>query len=115
MSDYFDREGNPIKLMDWAKRFEDLEYRRVAWDGLPSGGYVSTVWLGLNHAFGGGPPLIFETMVFPECTICERYATEEDARAGHARILRKETVKATPPAETTPSPPQTPAPESEGD
>src|SRR5262249_41846496 len=42
----------------------DMEYRRVAHDDLPDGSYLSTVWLGLDHGHGLGPPLIFETMRF---------------------------------------------------
>ncbi len=26
--------------------------------------WISTLWLGINHNYGDGPPLIFETMVF---------------------------------------------------
>ncbi len=46
---------------------------------------VSTVFLGLDHAFGGGPPMLFETMIFggDHDEYCERYATVEEARAGH--------------------------------
>ncbi len=51
-------------LLKWAKWFEDINNRRVAWTEIP-GGYVSTVFLGLDHNFSGnGPPLVFETMVF---------------------------------------------------
>ena len=55
--------------------------------------WISTVWLGLDHnLWSGGPPLIYETMVFPGGTYrelyCERYATEEQARAGHERAVR---------------------------
>jgi hypothetical protein len=49
---------------------------------------VSTVWLGLDQSLGlGGPPLIYETMVFGSALHehGERYATEQEARAGHAR------------------------------
>lgn len=39
--------------------------RFVARDKLDDGTVVSTVFLGLDHQFGDGPPLLFETMVFP--------------------------------------------------
>jgi hypothetical protein len=52
---------------------------------------VSTVWLGINHSYWGGPPLIFETMVFchfdHECDWLHeqcRYSTKEQALRGHA-------------------------------
>ena len=56
---------------------------------------VSTVFLGLNHAFGDGPPLWFETMVFGGelDQEQERYSTIEQARLGHAQICDK--VRAT--------------------
>jgi hypothetical protein len=44
---------------------------------------VSTVFLATNHNWFGGPPLLFETMIFPECSYCERYSTWEEAEAGH--------------------------------
>ncbi len=58
---------------------------------------VSTVFLGLDHQYGDGPPLVFETMVFEGegfgDLYCERYATWEDAEAGHnhtvARLKRE--------------------------
>jgi hypothetical protein len=50
---------------------------------------VSTVWLGINHAFFGGPPVIFETMIFGgEYDQCQmRYCTEADAVDGHERTM----------------------------
>lgn len=46
---------------------------------------VSTVFLGLDHQFDDGPPLLFETMIFggKHDDYCERYATIEEARDGH--------------------------------
>ena len=94
MSDYYDRTGAPIGWKEWALLFEDTAARRIGYDETPSGHLVSTVWLGLDHRFGEGPPLIFETMVFGPAESghdleCERYSTEEEAKEGHARILKK--------------------------
>jgi hypothetical protein len=51
---------------------------------------VSTVFLGLDHQYTkGGPPLLFETIVFPECDICERYSTWNDAEQGHDRLVQQ--------------------------
>lgn len=72
---------------------------------------ISTVLLGIDHRFGAGRPIIFETMVFSRwlmysrgCTfgsvsrpgywsrdsVAERrYCTAEEARAGHAEIVRE--------------------------
>ena len=95
---HYDRKGRPMDLMDWAQHVEDREYATVAQHWI-RGWMVSTVWLGLNHNFlGSGPPLIFETMVFPPGDeagehgtmseeYCDRYPTEEAAQAGHDRAL----------------------------
>jgi len=100
---YFDREGRPLTTDQWIAKFEDAQargedYRRVAEDTV--GPYwVSTVWLGINHNYGPhGPPLIFQTMIFPwdEATkrpkkmseLCMwRYATEGEASYAHKRIV----------------------------
>ena len=52
---------------------------RLAYTDLPNGGFVSTVFLGLDHAWGGRAPEVFETMVFPECETCIRSSTFEGA------------------------------------
>lgn len=72
---YFGPDGRPIGLGEWSARFEDIDSRRV--DATIIGDVrVSTVWLGLDHGDGGdGPPLIFETMIFPECEYCVRRTT----------------------------------------
>lgn len=65
-------------VMTWKMRFPTLPSRSFG---------VSTVFLGLDHNFGGGPPLIFETMIFPSNnsseTGCWRYSTEAEALEGH--------------------------------
>lgn len=52
---------------------------------------VSTVFLWLNHGYDGGPPMIFETMVFggPLAGDCERRSTWEEAEATHAEMVRQ--------------------------
>jgi hypothetical protein len=45
---------------------EDHDYAIVAADYPVEGVRVSTAWLGLDHSFLVGPPVIFETMVFDE-------------------------------------------------
>ena len=53
---------------------------------------VSTVFLGLNHRFGPGRPLLFETMLFADDDYgdlaCRRYSTWADAERGHQVALR---------------------------
>lgn len=60
--------------------------RRVAY-AEKGGTEVSTVWLGLDHGFGYGPPLIFETMIFggEHDNDTWRYATLDEALEGHQR------------------------------
>ena len=91
---YFNRQGQPMSLEQWAVALEDRSANRVAETTLPNGNWVSTVWLGLNHRFGEGPPLIFETMVFLARgdggeLDCDRYSTEAEAVAGHEAMVRK--------------------------
>lgn len=80
---YYDRDGSPLDLMEWAEKFTP-DRQRVAKTTIGEA-EISTVWLGLDHSFSGGPPLIFETMVFggPLDQEQDRYTTEEKARAGH--------------------------------
>ena len=49
-------------LMAWARWFETAD-RQVAKTAIGDV-KVSTVFLGLDHSFGGGKPLLFETMIF---------------------------------------------------
>ena len=51
-----------VDLMTWAKWFEKhKQVFRTEIDGIS----VSTIFLGLDHDFSrGGPPLLFETMIF---------------------------------------------------
>lgn len=78
----------PVDVTTWAKWFETAD-RHVAIEET-DGYYVSTVFLGLNHQFGDGPPLLFETMVFGreepgDDRWCERTSTWEEAEQAHAR------------------------------
>ena len=93
---YYNRQGEPIGLHEWADLMEDAEYRLVA--NTEVGPYrISTVWLGLDHSWSsivGGPgvPIIFETMVFGGGgEIQQRYDTEAQARRGHDAIVAEVT------------------------
>lgn len=52
--------------------------------------HVSTVFLGLDHGRGDGPPVLWETMVFngPLNLYQERYLSKHDALLGHAEAVR---------------------------
>lgn len=92
---YYDRDGNPMDTDAWARRCIDMDYKRVA-ETQVGPYWISTVWLGIDHSFGSGPPVIFETMVFatsedmeslgPDLDM-ERYCTEEQARVGHEAMV----------------------------
>jgi hypothetical protein len=95
---YYDKKGRAIGPDECGDLFKSKTYARIKQDILPNGKWVSTIWLGLNHQFGSGPPLIFETMVFPKCgewseLDCDRYSTLKEARAGHEAMVKKWTSK----------------------
>lgn len=50
---------------------------------------VSTVFLGVDHSWQDGPPVLFETMIFggDRDQECHRYHTWEEAEAGHRQVL----------------------------
>lgn len=88
MSLYYKRDGTPISdILEWEKLFENKKYQIIKKDELKCGCLVSTVWVGLDRSFGGSPPQIFETMIFPE-EFQERYATESGAIAGHEKAVK---------------------------
>jgi hypothetical protein len=74
----------------WGQFMEQPNARRVKWDAMLGGVSVSTVFLGLDHAYGGGKPMLFETMVFGGefDQLQERCSTYVEAEIQHA-IVRK--------------------------
>lgn len=88
---HFDRQGKSITLGEWAVLFEDKGYQVLVQTWTLHGAWVSTVWLGLDHQWGDGPPIIFETMVWHDGndTTQERYSTEAAAAAGHEAIVAR--------------------------
>lgn len=106
MSDWYWRDGTRVEgpqypepgwkdtMLAVESKLADFNYKVVEQTLLPDGKFVSTVWLGLNHGRGAGLPLIFETMVFPtQSDLGElevrRYATEAEARVGHAAMVAR--------------------------
>lgn len=53
--------------------------------------FVSTVDLGMDHQYGEGEPLYYETMIFLKDSwidlYCDRYTTREEALAGHNHVI----------------------------
>jgi len=77
-------------LFEWAKWYETAD-RHVAKTDISDEVNVSTVFLGLNHNYGDGEPILFETMVFggKHDEEMERYSTWEEAEEGHKRWVDK--------------------------
>ena len=88
---YYDRQGNPITLDQWANGALANSVAKTDVGVSGTTVHVSTVWLGLDHSFGDGPLLIFETMVFGGNLDLEmdRYTTEAEALAGHAAMCER--------------------------
>jgi hypothetical protein len=68
---WYDRTGKPLTDMAEIERLlRDREYKVVAYLEEKRDDEttirISTVWLGLDHRWGEGPPVIFETMIFIE-------------------------------------------------
>jgi hypothetical protein len=76
-------------LMKWGAWMGKAE-RHVAYNATPGGARVSTVFLGLDHSWDAGPPILWETMIFggKEDGYQERFSSREDAVAGHAKALQ---------------------------
>lgn len=98
MSLYFDMDGNPMTLKQWATAMESHDRWQLLY-AEPPRLRISTVWLGLDHSLRGAEPEIFESMVWVDGDEVEqqRYATQEEAEEGHRRLVhqyqtRKETV-----------------------
>jgi hypothetical protein len=113
--DYYilDDEHQPVKcgLMRWSRWFHNEQRSKGIVGSTETELYrVSTVFLGLDHGWGDGPPVLFETMVFdkkssivewPDGTLASvhktvdeddffhRYTTWSDAEAGHKALVRR--------------------------
>lgn len=88
MSDFYDINGKTISMEEWCELFKQPGYKIIEQTEIAPDVLVSTVWLGSNHRFGPGPPLIFETLVFggDHDGDMDRYSTLPEAIEGHARI-----------------------------
>jgi hypothetical protein len=111
---YYDMQGRKIDMMEFVRLYDRKgngpDPRRV---GLSENCFwrISTVLLGLDHAYGGGPPVIFETMVFTRWMTWrpgvksgpfklpayrshdsvdeQRYSTLAQAKGGHIDMVHK--------------------------
>lgn len=90
-----DVDGDPVRCLDvlawaewmWGSGGSD-ERRRIALDHVGSID-VSTVFLGIDHGFRGGGPVLFETMIFGGRLDGwqRRYSTRAEALVGHAEAV----------------------------
>lgn len=101
-------EGHtPIPIshtLEWAMWFENNDKRRVANTSV-NGWNVSTVFLGIDSDYFSKKPMLFETMIFSETetvrtklfnkafrksmdNYCRRYATWDEAIAGHEEAVK---------------------------
>lgn len=91
---YYRLDGHrpvPCNFIEWAMAMRDEKARRVAWDDFGDV-QVSTVFLGLNHAWAPDtPPLLFETMAFGGALNeeMERCSTWEQAESMHERMCAR--------------------------
>lgn len=96
--------GEPVPEPDtlvWSKWLAaaTVEGRRHIGDDTVGPYRVSTVFLGLDHSYGEGPPVLWETMIFgmPQKIsgklyrkelFQKRYCSKAGALAGHARAVK---------------------------
>ncbi len=80
---------NPDDVLQWAKAFE--QNNRILQQDTIGDVFVSTVFLGLDHQYDEGPPLLFETMTFKNGSSkdMKRYSTYDEAILGHRETLKK--------------------------
>jgi hypothetical protein len=94
---YYDRQGQPMTVHQWAQKVEDANYTLIARDVIGPDEpldpapliTVSTFWWGVNPNWRDDEPLIYETLIMGggyDATGM-RYATEERAREGHRRVV----------------------------
>ncbi|MFF7142265.1 hypothetical protein ACFZB5_13585 [Streptomyces nodosus] len=97
-SNWYNRDGEVIDVLTANRLLGDPDYKRVALTEITSTTdsstrlLVSTVWLGMNHNYGDGEPILFETMVFEHGDTsreewARRHHTDAEALAGHNEIV----------------------------
>lgn len=100
---WYDRMLRPISATDYERAMRARENKHVGQTQIGNI-YVSTVFLSLDHAVFGGPPVLFETMIFgpprdeqgfPQPYEVDgleemyRYHTEPEAIMGHCIVVAR--------------------------
>jgi hypothetical protein len=112
---YYDRQGQPMTMQQWAEKCQDENYTHIARDVIGPDEpldpapliTVSTLWCGVNHDLRHDEPLIYETVIIGggyDATGM-RYATEKQAREGHRRAVDELRADRGPRAASPPAPP----------
>ena len=91
-----DADGNPVPeddILAWAKWRQNPRNIILKRTDLPGGVIVSTVFLGIDHAFhffGDPRPVLWETMIFEgeHDDWQDRYHTKEEALLGHEHAVK---------------------------
>lgn len=81
----------PVSVDEWSRwSLERRDEKRIALNQVGDV-EVSTVFLGLDHGWGDGPPVVFETMTFGGGEATNewqwRYTTRAAAQAGHDKVV----------------------------
>lgn len=78
-----------VSLLTWANWFESGDRFVARTKCSCDTCFVSTIFLGLDHSFGDGPPVLFETMVFGGAMdgYQDRYTTWERAELYHELVI----------------------------
>ena len=98
-----DDQGNPVEepdLLKWGRWFQESRDQRIVKQETVNGKWVSTVFLGLDHQWGKGPPpILWECMVFKsngkwEEEDCDRCSgNREQAEAMHRMMVEKHLLR----------------------
>lgn len=80
-------ERNPIAFAYW--RANNHAACVLAKTRIDADAEVSTVFLGINHAHRGGPPVLWESMIFggPLDGMQRRYTSRAPATKGHEEMV----------------------------
>ena len=85
-----------VDLMTWAIWLENKDGKskgRITAQTTVKGVFISTVFLGIDHSFGGKVPVLWETMMFKSNKkglkdYQVRYSSLKDAKAGHEYAVK---------------------------
>jgi hypothetical protein len=89
-----DDQNNPVEVegdIAWVWGEEHPQRKIVGLTRFPNGTRVSTVFLSLDHGWNGGPPVLWETMIFENEKYDgwqDRYITYKDAVDGHLYVVK---------------------------